>query len=229
MPHCLLVAMGHLSIIPKSRLMFFCKTPWIFNFLLLIGIVCLMGNTTAFEKKRYHIESSSRLYLKGTSNVNAFTCDCEDQYAGQILEVERKGGYARFRNVDLLLKSKNFDCHNRKIDNDMQKALKTKHFPYIKISLVDTWQDSKCLDGDCKDWFDVQANVNITITDVTKLQSIPAKARMLAPGRFQLLGQNALQMSAFGIDPPEAMMGMIKVNDWITFHFDLIILIDEIQ
>lgn len=209
--------------------MFFGKTVWIFSFLLLIGMVCLMGNTTATDKKRYQIESGSRLYLKGTSNVNAFTCDCEDQYAGQVAEVDRKGGYARFRNVDLHIKSRNFDCHNRKIDIDMQKALKTDQYPHIKISLVDTWQDPKYLDGECKDWFDVQANVNITITNVTKLQSIPAKARVLGPNRFQLRGQNALQMSAFGIEPPEAMMGMIKVNDWITFHFDLIILIDEIQ
>jgi len=209
--------------------MFFGKTVWLFKFLLLIGMVCLMGSTPAGEKKRYQIESGSRLYLKGTSNVNAFTCDCEDQYAGQVAEVDRKGGYARFRNVDLHIKSRNFDCHNRKIDNDMQKALKADHFPYIKISLVDTWQDPKYLDGGCKDWFDVQANVNITITNVTKLQSIPAQARVLGPNRFQLRGQNALQMSAFGIDPPEAMLGMIKVNDWITFHFDLIIVVDEIQ
>ncbi|MBC7778220.1 MAG: hypothetical protein H7246_22495 [Phycisphaerae bacterium] len=202
---------------------------WIFNFLILIGMVCLMGTTTASDKKRYQIESGSRLYLKGTSNVNAFTCDCEDQYAGQIVEVDRKGAYARFRNVDLLMKSRNFDCHNRKIDNDMQKALKTDYYPYIKISLVDTWQDPKYLDGDSKEWFDLQANVNITITNVTKMQSIPAKARVLGPNRFQLRGQNALQMSAFGIDPPEAMMGMIKVDDWITFHFDLIVFVEQVQ
>ena len=173
--------------------MVFCKNTLFGYALVLLGTFFLMGSSTdhmTIDKRRYQIEDGSRLYLKGTSNVNSFTCDCEDQYAGQVLEVERKGGHARFRNVDLLLKSKNFDCHNRKIDNDMQKALKTSQFPYIKISLVDTWQDPKCLDGGCKDWFDVQANVNITITNVTKLQSIPAKAKVLGPNRFQLRGQN---------------------------------------
>jgi hypothetical protein len=205
------------------------KAPWIYRFLFMIGMVCLMGNTTAGDKKRYYLESGSRLYLKGSSNVNAFTCDCEDQYGGQVLEVERNGGYARFRNVDLLLKTKNFDCHNRKIDCDMQKALKATEFPHIKISLIDTWQNPQCLDGQCKDWFDVQANVKLTITNVSKVQSIPAKAKILGPNRFQLRGENALQMSAFGIQPPEAMLGMIKVNDWITFHFDLIVVVDEVQ
>lgn len=192
-------------------------------------MVCLLGSTSAGDKKRYYIENGSRLYLKGTSNVNAFTCDCEDQYGTQVLEVERKGGYARFNHVELQVKSRNFDCHNGKIDHDMQKALKADQYPFIKISLVDTWQDPKYLDGAYKDWFDVQANVNITITNVTRLQSIPAKARIIGPNRFQLRGESALQMTAFGICPPEAMMGMIKVNDWISFHFDLTIVVDEVQ
>jgi hypothetical protein len=205
------------------------KTASIYKFFFLVGMVCLLGNTTAGDKKRFYIENGSRLYLKGTSNVNAFTCDCEDQYETQVLEVERKGGYARFRNVDLLVRSRNFDCHNGKIDHDMQKALKADQYPFIKISLVDTWQDPKYLDGTCKEWFDVQANVNVTITHVTRLQSIPAKARIIGPNRFQLRGESALQMTAFGISPPEAMMGMIKVNDWISFHFDLTIVVDEVQ
>lgn len=205
------------------------KPLWIYQFLFLLGVVCLMGSTTAWDKKRYYLENGSKLYLKGTSNVNAFTCDCEDQYNGQVLDVERNGGYARFNNVELILKTKNFDCHNRKIDCDMQKALNADRYPHIKIALVDTWQNPKCLDGQCKDWFDVQANVNITITNVTKKQSIPAKAKILGPNRFQLRGENALQMSAFGITPPEAMFGMIKVNDWISFHFDLIVVVEEVQ
>ena len=198
-------------------------------FCFLAGMLMLMSHTTAVDKKRFYIERGSRLYLEGTSNVNAFTCDCEDQYLQQTLEVERSGGYAKFRNVELPMKSKSFNCHNRKIDADMQKALKADQHPYIRIALVDTWQDPKCLEGKCKDWFDVQANVKITITNTTKLQTIAAKARMLGENRFQVRGHNAMQMSAFGIQPPEAMFGMIKVNDWITFHFDLIVVVDEVQ
>ena len=202
---------------------------WFSQLLFSFGILMLLGSHSAGEKKRYQIESGSKLYINGTSNVNKFTCDCEDQYGGQILEAERNGGYVRYRNVDLLLKSKNFDCHNRKIDKDMQQALKADGYPYIKVSLVDTWQDPNCLDIQCKDWFDVKANVKITITNVTKTLSIAAKAKVLGPNRFQLQGQSPVQMSAFGIDPPEALMGMIKVNDWITFHFELIVRVEELQ
>lgn len=212
--------------------MLYDTSRWIRNFLFFVAGLFLISSTvdyTTTVKKRYHIQEGSKLYLKGTSNVNKFTCECQDQYTQQVLEVERKGGYARFHNVNLHLKSKKFDCHNRKIDNDIQKALQAEQYPHIKIALIDTWQNAKCLEGDCKDWFDVQAKVKITITNVTKEQSIAAKARMIGPNRFELQGEHALQMSAYGINPPEAMFGMIKVNDWITFHFNLIVHVDEAQ
>ena len=85
------------------------KIRWVGKFLFVIAAIFLTGSTdvdTNSAKKRYHIKEGSKLYLKGTSNVNAFTCDCEDQYTQQTLEIERSGGYARFRNVELLLKSK---------------------------------------------------------------------------------------------------------------------------
>jgi hypothetical protein len=181
------------------------------------------------EKRRFQIQEGSRMYLKGTSNVNAFACDCQDQFDGKVVEVDRKGGYATFRGAELWLRSRKFDCKNRKIDQDMQKSLKADQYPHIKLALVDTWQNAKCLDGSCKDWFDVQANVNITITNVTKTMSIPAKAKLTGTNQFLLRGESALQMSTFGINPPEAMFGMIKVNDWISFHFDLNILVEDLQ
>lgn len=201
------------------------------NSFFLIAIVFLAGisatpHATPYLKQRYRIAEGSKLYLKGKSNVNTFTCDCEDQFSDQTADLERNGGLIRFRNAEMSMKSKNFNCHNRKIDSDMQKALQADQYPHIKVALTQTWQDAKCLNGECKDWFDLQAKVNITITSVTKEEYISAKARALGNNRFQLRGEKVLQMSAYGIKPPEAMLGMIKVNDWITFHFDLTIQTD---
>ena len=203
---------------------------WAAYVFLLIPIIFSTGSTdlnSITTKKRYLIADGSKLYLKGTSNVNAFTCDCEDQYTEQTLEVERTGPYARFRNVDLHLRTKRFDCHNRKIDADMQKALQADVYPVIKVSLLDARQPAKCVDGGCKDWFDVQAKVKLTIKNVTTEQQIPAQAKISGPNRFQLKGAHTLLMSTYGVHPPEAMFGLIKVNDAITFHFDLIVQVYE--
>ncbi|MDX2279250.1 MAG: YceI family protein [Saprospiraceae bacterium] len=200
--------------------------------LLLLLLIDLTGSTwhkTDNLKKRLRIEQGSRLYLKGTSNVNKFTCDCADQYPEQILEAKSAGGYVQFQKGSLHLKTKKFDCHNRKIDADMQKALDADHFPTIKVALVDALQDIKCLHGGCKDWFDVKANVLITIKETTNKEFLHAKVKIIAPDRLLVRGEKALQMSTFGVNPPEALFGMIKVDDWITFHFDLILTVEAVN
>lgn len=197
---------------------------WIVG-LLFIGAVHQQHNNS--YKKKYFVEDSSRVYLKGSSNVNTFSCDCEDRFYEQTLEAQCNGGYARFKNARIHIRAKNFNCHNRKIDADMQKALMADQYPEIKVSLEDTWQNAKCLKGECTDWFDVQANVNITIAATTRKEAVSAKAKVLSPGKILLKGEKALQLSAFGIKPPEAMLGMIKVNDYITFYFDLVVKIED--
>lgn len=190
--------------------------------LLLNAVLCLYGwQTPDSVKKRFQIDQESQLYLKGTTNVNTFTCDCTDRFPLKSFEVENQEGYAHYQHAGVRLDTRNFNCHNRKIETDLQKAMKSEIFPYISISLVESWQDPKCATGDCPDWFVVKAKVRITITNVTKEHIILGKAKKIGPNRFQLMGEKALQMSEFGIDPPHAMFGMIKVNDWITFHFDL--------
>ncbi|MEY4204670.1 MAG: hypothetical protein RL013_2374 [Bacteroidota bacterium] len=202
----------------------FLNTSLVFFCLALLSFIS-DGNLSA--RKRVRIEDQSRLYLQGTSNVNAFTCDCEDRFEAQLIETESGNGYSRFRNAGLALRVKSLNCKNRKIDTDLQKALMADQYPNIQVTLLDTWQSSRCADGSCYDWFDVQANVIITIAQVNSKEFIRARARKLGPNKFQLKGEKWLKMSAFGITPPEAMFGMIKVNDDISFHFDLVVTVDE--
>lgn len=194
-------------------------------FLLMATIFLLSANpglpVADQGKIRYQIENESKLYLNGTTNVNTFSCDCTDRFQPKYLEAESLGGHTRYKNAGVRITVQNFNCRNRKIESDLQDAMKAEQYPYISIDLTETRQDEKCLNGGCKDWFDVQAKVRITITNVTKERSIAAKAKIIGKNRFRLQGEEALNMSEFGITPPHAMFGLIKVNDLITFHFDL--------
>lgn len=180
------------------------------------------------EKKRYTIIKPSRLYLKGTTNVNNFTCDCEDYFPPQSIEIDNNGAVARFRQTNLRMTTRKFNCHNPKMDRDMHKALKAKEFPFIKIELVETRQDANQIKNGNSDWFDVRATVKLTITGVTKEKTIQARARKISENRFSLAGEHSLNMSEFGIEPPDALFGLIKVDDLITFHFDLNIDVEDI-
>ncbi|MEQ1747300.1 MAG: YceI family protein [Saprospiraceae bacterium] len=205
------------------------KRYWLF-LLLVIGIIAPSAVfTPAFppEKKRYSIVKPSRLYLRGTTNVNKFTCECEDQFVLQELEItDDTDAGARFKNARLSMMTRKFNCRNGKIDRDMQKALKAEEYPKIEIELLETRQKTEGLQNPESDWFDIEAKVNVTITGVTKEKQIKAKAKKLSTGQFALKGSEALNMSEFSIVPPTAMFGLIKVNDQITFHFDLTIQLD---
>lgn len=193
--------------------------------LLIVAIFLLSANpglpVKGIGKIRYQIENESKLYLNGTTNVNTFSCDCTDRFQPKYLEAESQGGHTQFKNAGVRITVQNFNCRNRKIESDLQDAMKADRYPHISIDLSETWQDEKCLNGGCKDWFEVRAKVRITITNVTKERSIDAKAKVIGKNRFRLQGKEALNMSEFGITPPHAMFGLIKVNDLITFHFDL--------
>lgn len=192
-----------------------------------VGALLSMGFLPyAIVKKRYSVEESSRLYIKGTSNVNNFTCYCEDQFGSQVFEAEPKGYVTRFQQTKISLTTERFNCKNRKIDQDLQKALRSDQYPYIQVALSETQCDPRYFQQASTGWWDVTAKVRITIAGVSKDHTVYAKARMVGPKRLQVKGEKALRMTDFGIAPPVAMFGLIKVNDDITFCLDLILQVE---
>ena len=201
--------------------------------LIYIGIftqATLLTGTGKDEKKRYTILKSSKLLLKGTTNVNTFSCLCEDRFPPQTLEVESAGKQTKFRNARLKMTTRKFNCQNTKMERDLYKALQAGEYPFISVELLETSYDPEHFkNGNADRWSEVQAKVKLTITNVSKEQIIDAKAKSAGSNKIALRGEKSLKMSEFGIEPPEALFGLIKVDDLITFHFDLDIAIEDIE
>lgn len=199
-----------------------------FYLLMCIAPAALFAQEDQASQMRYTVLRSSKLFLKGTSNVNAFTCNCEDRFPAQTFQVENGGKHARFSNVRLRMRTRKFNCQNGKIDRDMHKALKADAYDFITIELLETWYNPEQLkNAGNNQWFAVKAKVKLTITDVTKEQFIEAEAKKTAENQFTLRGEKSLKMTEYGIDPPGALFGLIKVNDLITFHFNLDISLED--
>lgn len=202
----------------------------VLNILLVTAPATLFPQEDQVVQKRYTIQRSSKLFLKGTSNVNAFTCNCEDRFPAQTFKVENGGQHALFSNVRLRMRTRKFNCQNGKIDRDMYKALKADEFAFISIELLETWYNPEQLKkAGTNQWFAVKAKVKLTITGVTKEQFIEAEAKKTADNQFSLRGEKSLLMTDYGIDPPGALFGLIKVNDLITFHFNLDISLEDVS
>ena len=181
------------------------------------------------EKKQFTILKTSKLFLTGTTNVNTFKCDCEDYFPPQTFSAEKNGNTASFRNASIKMRTQKFNCKNAKMNRDMHKALKADKFPQIQIALVEThFNPDQLKNGNSDHWYDVRAKVHLTITDVRRTQIIQAKYQKHSTNRFTLRGAKSLKMTDYGIEPPEALFGLIKVDDEITFNFNLDVAIEDI-
>ena len=170
-----------------------------------------------------HIEEGSRLFIEGTSNINSFECLCNDRFNPRNVRVriddERKT--IAFSGTTLALKTAALDCDNSKINKDLCTALKADEFPTINIALHQATMSGRPVTE--SDWSEIQASASLTITDQTRKVNLAVKGRKLSDGRYRFVSVKDLKMTDFGIEPPTALFGLIKVRDHIKINFDLIV------
>lgn len=205
-------------------------TPVIFLFLMghLISSLGQSSINTSGAKlgiqKTYHISKKSVLKLDGKTNVNGFTCGCNETFQPQQFVVEQgtEGGLSlKFQLATLNLKIKSLDCGNKLMNKDLQKALHASEHPSITIELKKVEQDKCNRLTEMKDWVKLKALTKITLNGISKEYWLSITAKKFSTNQFRFIGSKTLKMSDFNVTPPVAMMGMIKVQDDITINLDL--------
>lgn len=178
---------------------------------------------------RVRILDGSKVFLKGSTNVNKFRCDCIDRLSG-VRSIERAAdtptGRASYQATSLDVAAFSLDCGNEKMNRDLYAALRASEYPNISIRLLESWPVTVAgqrTDG----WIDARARALLTITSTTREIEARCKIKRLAEGTYELLGEKTINMSDYGVVPPQAMFGMIKVNDHITLNFRLKIQIEN--
>ncbi len=192
---------------------------------LLVGLALVAtGSRPAGEKLalavRYSIEEGSQLSIQGTTNVNSFECFSKQAFNQQAVQllVDPVTKAVTFSRAVLHIKVQQLDCDNSKMNADLCDALNSDAFPNITIKLF----DAKLVNGSITTaWSDVIVNASLKITDQERRIEIRAKAKQIEGGRYRFVANKALKMTDFGVEPPTALMGLIRVRDEITINFDL--------
>lgn len=173
-----------------------------------------------------HIEEGSRLFIEGTSNINSFECLCNDRFNPKnvrvVVDDERKS--ITFSRTTLALKTATLDCDNTKINRDLCVALKADVYPTINIVLHEASILGSSVND--RDWTDIKATATLTITDQSRKVVLAVKGRKLSGNRFRFVSVKDLMMTDFGVEPPTALFGLVKVRDHITINFDLIVTVN---
>jgi len=187
-----------------KRLLFFLSVFSLLSF-------AVLNETTTTIK----VSSKSTLYVEGKTNINKFNCNFDITTINEIPVIYSvSNDKIEFRNAQLTLKNSCFDCGHKGMNKDFHNLLKTDSYPQIVLTL-----QSISMKTSKKDM--VEADVDIEIAGTAK--SYKTLVRVNKDNGYAVNGQLNINITDFNLEPPQKMMGMIKVKDVITINFNLIL------
>jgi hypothetical protein len=201
---------------------------------LLIGIGFWLPSPCTAQT-RYVPGEDSRVWIEGTSTVRDFTCSTQ-QIEGHVrLDLQEaspahpepapadtmriRSAASGTPDVQARVPVRALDCGKRRQNKDLYEAMKASdhpaiHYDIIKARIVappDSTQDHHV----------IEAIGNLTVAGETRTVRITLEGRRLENGRIHARGSLPMQMTNFDVEPPTAMLGLIRVRDEITVHFDI--------
>jgi hypothetical protein len=212
---------------------------------LLLGLVLAVGSPRpALPSTELAISHQSRVSLNGTTNVNSWRCSGDSLGGGaavtasptdlsQLLaEWEARPSGSRLDSpaespelwratLELRIPVAALDCANRPMERDLRRALRAAAYPEIRYRfrrLREAWFTPA---GSVSS-FTLVAEGDLTLAGETRPVAITVTATRQGQ-LFRLRGNLPLQMSDFGIQPPVALLGLIRARDelWVSVDLEL--------
>jgi polyisoprenoid-binding protein YceI len=192
-----------------------------FSAWILAGVLLLAGATGAESQTRLDLTDESRLWIEGSSSVNTFTCVAGEVDGGGLF---REVPDSALVEAELRVPVRRFDCGKDRMNKDMYAALKAKDYPEIHFRLEDVDLEEPAAGAGT---YSLQVTGQLTIAGTERTFELPVEALQSADGTYRAAGRLPLLMSDFGIDPPTALLGLIKAHNEITVCFDLVATADS--
>jgi polyisoprenoid-binding protein YceI len=168
---------------------------------------------------RLVLRPGSQLTIEGTSNLHDWSCTTSAIVADVRTQIDEGTIPAAVDFVSIEIPVDRIRCKNDKMDENLARALRAESHPRIVFRTTGsrmlpapnaTGRISGPLRGD------------LTVAGVTKTIDVPVQAVANPDGSLRITGSKPFLMTQFGIEPPTAMLGMIKTGNRITVRFELV-------
>ncbi|MFI5134855.1 MAG: hypothetical protein ACHQD9_03275 [Chitinophagales bacterium] len=172
----------------------------------------------------YTILAGSKVTVFGSTNINEFSCFSEETWEnpGPELISSPLTDKATFKNAVIKIRTESLNCGNEVMNQNLCTTMESDQFPYIIIELAEASSShlqSIQLNGQSV----LSAKVYITLAGKRLAQLISVNESGIGTGIYHFTGNHRMLLSDYGIDPPKAFFGLIKVHDAITVQFDLMV------
>lgn len=155
----------------------------------------------------------SRLWIEGSSNVNTFQCQAE-RYTTQIEPPTPDSAI----DVEVDISVEGFECGKRRMNRDLYETLQSEAFPNISFEYIAadslTYMDEN-------DRYTMVVTGYLSVAGTQKEIRFPMDATLSEDGIVQATGKTTLRMTEYNVEPPRALLGLVRVEDELTVHFEL--------
>lgn len=178
------------------------------------------------QQLSYYPSEESKLWIEGRSNVNEFECEA-NTYSGEATIYDEEEDESEFAqnvqdrlSLQVDIRVDGFECGKNKMNRDLQDALKSDNFPEITF-LFDSAELLE-MPKHPDDPFLVDVKGSLTVAGETRDIHFETRAYYLDVDKVRAIGNTTIRMSDFNVEPPTALLGLIKADDELTVKFDLI-------
>ena len=153
----------------------------------------------------------SKLWIEGDSNLHPWSCTATRPESR--LEVDPSAAEIA-RSLSLLVEVDGLECGSGKMNDKLREALGSEKHPFIEYNLV----RAERLPGAA---LKLKTTGELTIAGNTRLVSFTVDVEMAPDGSAQARGKVDVLMTDFGVEPPTALLGVLKTYDKVTVNFEI--------
>ncbi|TKC12388.1 YceI family protein [Pedobacter polaris] len=165
---------------------------------------------------KWVIRENSSLRVKGSTNVNQFSCAISSYPKTDTVTISTERGSPMVLSGRVRLDVKNFDCNNMMMTRELRKTLKEDKFPYLHVAFLSLKEIPLTNQTDNI----VKGIVEIEIAGVKKKFEISYQLKN-NKDQITLLGCQTINFSDFNLTPPKKMGKLIQAKDKLSVIFEL--------
>ena len=159
----------------------------------------------------FTLSPQSKITIDGDSNLHPWSCTAR---VGQSSAEIDKSSLVLVRALTLQIPVAGIECGNGTMNGKLRDALSADKHPFIEYRL----DSAEKLAGE---GVKLKAHGTLTVAGNTRKVAFPVEAALDPDGSVIALGSIPLLMSEVGVEPPSAMLGLLKTADRITLKFEI--------
>lgn len=184
-------------------------------FIALIGAALSLLSIDLNAQITYNlVKDLSKVSISGTSTAHDWVMQA-NEFSGEAIVLSESSGLIAIKNVSFELKAASILSDNSIMNKKTHQALNTKKHPDILLKLLEF-----NLDRQSNEEFKGNVMASLTVAGNSKTITFPFEINQILNESFFVKGKFKVEMTDFEIDPPTAMLGVLKTGNEVEVNYE---------